>query len=108
MMNAAMKKPEEQFDEVFANIAKLYDHAENILKIAYHESIIDQDKFLNEIDDLVKQIEESANIIAEDFGTTVESGEEPTNAMKLRVSTALRKVLNSIDDYKKLVTMQPN
>ena len=108
MMNLAVKNPETQFDEVFTNIAKLYDHAENILKLAYDESVADQEKFLKEIEGLVAQIEESANIIAEDFSKTIGTGEDPTNAMRIRVSTALRKVLTSIDEYKKLANVQVN
>ncbi len=102
-MNAVQKSDTEQFDEVFNNIAKLYDHAENILKTAYHESITDHDQFVEEIEGLVKQIEESANTLAEDFSRVIESGKEPTNAMKVRVSSALRKVLLCIDEYRQRV-----
>lgn len=102
-MSAAIKNQEDQFDEVFGNIAKLYDHAENILKTAYHNSVENHEEFIEQIDGLVKQIEESANTIAEDFGKIIESGQEPTNAMKIRVSSALRKILLCIDDYRQRI-----
>ena len=100
-MGAAQKIDVEDFDEVFSNIAKLYDHAENIIKIAYDESVPDQEQFIHEIESLVAQIEESANILASDVSKVVETGQEPTSIMKMRVNTALRKILITIDEYRK-------
>ncbi len=100
MASNAVKNEETQFDEVYDQIVRLYDHAENILKLAYHESVTDHEQFLFEIDPLVKQIEESANQIAEDFSGLIERGEAPTNAMKVRVGAALRKVLLAIEEYR--------
>jgi DNA-binding ferritin-like protein len=102
---SALRKEQEQFDEVYDKIVKLYDHAENILRTATHESVGDREAFLAEIEPLVQQIEESANALAEDFSRIIESGEEPTNAMKMRVSSALRKILFSIEEYKNHVSM---
>ena len=104
-MEVSVKTIEEQFDEVYNGITKLYDHAENMLKAAYHESVTDHDAFLAEIDPLVRQIEETANIIAEDFSEVIEKGGEPTAAVKRRVSTALRKVLLSIEQFKERIKL---
>ncbi len=101
-MGAAPKILVEDFDEVFSNIAKLYDHAEDILKVAYHESVVDKEEFAVEVEALVSQIEESANVIAQDFEALVKSGTEPSNAMKVRVGTALKKMLVMVDTYKEL------
>jgi hypothetical protein len=100
MTNAALNQLESDFDLVFDKIASLYDHAENILKTAYHESVTDHEAFLAEIEPLVQQIEESANIIAEDFSSIIESGEDPTNAVKIRVNSALRKILLQIEEFR--------
>ena len=99
-MNDLTADPDKDFDLVYDKIASLYDHAENILKTAYHDSIRDHEKFLSDIEPLVQQIEESANTIASDFSDIIESGEEPTNAVKIRVNSSLRKILLQIDDFR--------
>lgn len=91
----------DEFDEVYNSITKLYDHAENLLNATYHEEVEDPEAFLAEIEPVVARIEESANIIAEDFAKIIEKGELPTNAMKRRVNSALRQVLTTIGEYKK-------
>jgi len=107
-MGTALKQQEAEFDEVFGNIAKLYDHAENIIKIAYDETIPDRDKFISEIEVLVAQIEDSANILAEDLSKVIESGTEPTNAINVRVNMAIRKILVTVDEYQKHIKLQGN
>ena len=102
-MGHALEKEVEQFDLVYDQIAKLYDHAENILGFANHESVEDHEAFVAEIEPLVAQIEESANILAEDFSRLIEKGETPTNAMRIRVSSALRRVLLAIEEYRTCV-----
>lgn len=99
-MSAAKKEIIDEFDIVYGNIVKLYDHAENILNATYHESVTDHEAFLAEIEPIVKQIEDTANAVAADFAFVIESGAEPTNAMKRRVNTALRKMLFTIEEYK--------
>lgn len=99
-MTATATQLEEDFDLVYDKIASLYDHAENILKTAYHDSIEDHEAFLAEIEPLVQQIEESANQIAEDFSNIIESGERPSNAVKIRVNSALRKILLQIEEFR--------
>lgn len=96
---SAVKKIDE-FDEVYANIVRLYDHAENLLNFTTHEDVQDHEAFLAEIEPVVKRIEESANTIADDFATIVERGELPNNAMKRRVSSAMRQVLLVINEYR--------
>jgi len=95
---------EEDFDAVYEKIAGLYDHAESILKTAYHGSVQDHEAFLAEIEPLVEQIEQSANIIADDFSAIIESGEEPSNAVKRRVNSSLRKILLQIENFRSRVT----
>lgn len=102
-MTGSAQQTEADFDLVYDKIAALYDHAENILKIAYHNSIVDHEAFLAEIEPIVQQIEESANIIAEDFSNIIESGESPTNAVKIRVNSALRKILLQIEEFRSKV-----
>jgi len=104
-MGAAQKVEVEDFDAVYGKIAKLYDHAENIIKIAYDETIADKEKFVQEIEGLVAQIEESANTIAQDFSEVIENASEPTNVMRVRVNAALRKVLVALEDCKKLANL---
>jgi hypothetical protein len=99
-MNQTANPLEEDFDLVYDKIASLYDHAENILKTAYHDSVTDHEAFLAEIEPLVQQIEESANVIAEDFSNIIESGERPTNAVKIRVNSALRRILLQIEEFR--------
>lgn len=98
-----MVQVEEDFDAVFEKIASLYDHAESILKTAYHDSVTDHEAFLAEIEPLVEQIEQSANLIAEDFSALIESGSEPSNAVKIRVNSALRKILLQIEEFRNRV-----
>lgn len=102
-MSAVRKDTVDEFDVVYDNIVKLYDHAENILNATYHESVEDHEAFLAEIEPIVKQIEDTANSVAADFTTIIENGSEPTNAMKRRVNTALRKMLSTIEEYKNSV-----
>lgn len=99
-MTESTTQQEADFDLVYDKIAALYDHAENILKIAYHDSITDHELFLREIEPLVQQIEESANTLAEDFSNVIESGESPTNAVKIRVGSSLRKILLQIEEFR--------
>jgi hypothetical protein len=99
-MSQTALQMEEDFDAVYNKIASLYDHAENILKAAYHESVTNHELFLAEIEPLVEQIEKSANTLAEDFSDIIESGKSPSNAMKIRVSSALRKILLQIEEFK--------
>ncbi|PIR32478.1 MAG: hypothetical protein COV36_04280 [Alphaproteobacteria bacterium CG11_big_fil_rev_8_21_14_0_20_44_7] len=103
-MAVAEKSDEQYFDEVYDNIARLYDHAENLLNSAYHEDVEDHEKFLAEIEPIIQQIENSANSIAEDFSTIIEKGELPTNAMKRRVNSSLRKILLAIQEYRASIT----
>jgi len=105
-MGAAQKINVADFDEVFNNIAKLYDHAEGIIKIAYDDAIVNKEHFLVGLEALVAQIEESANILAEDVSKVVETGMEPTNVMKMRVTNAMRKILNSVDEFRKYSNIQ--
>lgn len=92
---------EEEFDEVYNNIERLYEHAENILNSAHDESVENPEEFLAAIEPIVSQIEESANSISRDFAYVVENDEKPDNAMKRRVNSSLRKILISIEDFKK-------
>lgn len=103
VMGAAQKIEIQDFDEVFTNIAKLYDHAEDILKVAYHESVEDKEKFALQIEAIVSQIEESANTIAEDFSNLIESGKEPSNRIKQRVALSMKKILTTLDQYQEYV-----
>ena len=99
-MGAALKQTENEFDIVADKIAKLYDNAEKLLEVASHESVVEDDEFIARIEAVVNQIEESANTVSKDFADVVEKGQEPTNAMKRRVSSALRKILLAVEEFR--------
>jgi len=99
-MGAALKQQEQDFDAVADKIAKLYENAERLLEVATHESVVENEEFISRIETVVNQIEQSANTISQDFADVVEKGQEPTNAMKRRVSSALRKILLAVEEFR--------
>ena len=100
----ALAKTEENFfDDVYDNIAKLYTRAENLIAIVENSEVADHEAFLSIMEPLITQIEESTNQVAGDFAEIIESGELPTNAMKRRVNSALREILQSVEKYRKMV-----
>lgn len=102
-MAQAQEKQERYFDEVYDNISRLYARAENLLNVVETSNVSDIEKFLEIMEPLIEQIETSTNQVADDFADIIESGKLPTNAMKRRVNTALREILQKIEEYRKLV-----
>ena len=94
---------EEFFEEVYCNIENLYNRAGNLLAIVENSNVNDPEAFLAVMEPLITQIEDSTNQVAQDFAEIIEKGELPTNAMKRRVNTALREILQSVDKYRILV-----
>ena len=100
---AVAKTQENFFDDVFDNITKLYSRAENLISIVQNSKVNDHEKFMEIMEPLITQIEESTNQVASDFAEIIEKGELPTNAMKRRVNSSLRDILQSVEKYRKLV-----
>ena len=100
---ALAKKEENFFDEVYDNISKLYDRAENLLTIVQNSKVADHEAFLTIMEPLIAKIEDSTNQVAEDFAEIIETGKLPTNAMKRRVNSSLREILQSVEKYRTLV-----
>lgn len=96
----------DEFDDVYANIVRMYDHAENLLNATYHEDVEDHEAFMAEIEPIVTRIESSANIISQDLARLVEKNEAPDNAMKRRVNSALRQILLTIQEYRNSIKSQ--
>jgi hypothetical protein len=100
---ALAQKQEQYFDEVYENISRLYTRAENLLNVVESSNVANQEAFLQIMEPLIEQIEASTNIVAADFAEIIETGEMPTNAMKRRVNTALRDILQKVAEYRILV-----
>lgn len=101
---ALVKENEEQyFDEVYDNISNLYSRAENLLTIVEKSKVADPEKFLHLLEPLIAQIESSTNQVASDFAEIVEKGELPSNAMKRRVNSSFREILQKVEEYRKIV-----
>ena len=102
-MALAQKNDEQYFDEVYDNISNLYGRAEKLLSLVENSEVADAEGFYSIMEPLVRQIEESANQVSTDFAAIVESGELPTNAMKRRVNSSLRLVLQKVEEYREMV-----
>lgn len=104
MLTAEIEATDKEFDEVYDNISRLYDNAEKLLELADHKSLLENEDYLKiyllKVENIIGQIEASANSLSEDFAATVESGEAPSNAMKRRVNSSLRKILLAIEEFK--------
>lgn len=104
MITAVLEATDKEFDAVYDNISRLYDNAEKLLEMADHKALLENEEYLqaylSKVENIVTQIENSANSLSEDFAATVESGEAPSNAMKRRVNTSLRKILLAINDFR--------
>lgn len=102
-MALAKAQEEQYFDEVYDNISRLYSCAENLISVVEKSEVADSERFLEIMEPLILQIETSTNQVASDFAEIVEKGELPSNAMKRRVNTSLREILQKVAEYRTMV-----
>lgn len=86
--------------KTYQDIIKLYDYAEMLVDSA-HKNSKNPEKDLEIIQPLIEQIEETAEILAEAYITSVETGHRPTGGMKEKAENSIKKVYLALNKVKK-------
>ena len=86
-------------NKTYQDIIKLYDYAEMLVDSANKKA--NPQKDLEIIQPLIKQIEETAEVLAEAYITSVETGTKPTGEMKERAENSIKKIYVALNHVKK-------
>lgn len=96
-MSATVEKHEQQYNE----IVKLYDIADKIVGTVEHPKINEPETQLKVVEPLVMQIEETADVLTEEYINVLKTDGVPAPQTRSRVETALRKMHAAIYEYNK-------
>ena len=87
----------------FAEIAELYNHAEELLSTVESSFVAEPEKQFEIVEPLVTQLGDSADILAEIFSDTVRNPETPQAPARRKAEMALRKLFVALEHYAKQV-----
>lgn len=96
MDSAQAKKLEESYNQVIA----MYDMADELVSTVTKSPRELQEAHFRLVNPLVLQLEESADVLTEEFICLAEGKDAPGNH-RSRIETAFRKVYAAMDDYQK-------
>ncbi|MDB2414578.1 hypothetical protein N9W34_02275 [Rickettsiales bacterium] len=98
-----MNEPDttEKHEKTYNAIVKFYDFAEALVDSVEHEAIEDPLSQLEFIEPLVDDIEESTDILTEEYRNFVRTGKKPGMFARKRIEKSLGKIYAAINLCKK-------
>jgi hypothetical protein len=92
----------EQHEETYGRIVRFYDFAEELINTVEHEAVSDPENQLAFIEPLVHQLEDAADVLAEEYRNLVRNGTKPNRNSRQRIEKALAQIYTVMDTCKRV------
>ena len=91
----------QKHEETYNAIISFYNLAENLIDSVESQDVTDHVSQLDFIEPIVKQLEESTDILSEEYRNFVETGKKPSFLVKKKIENAIKNLNNSLEICKK-------
>ena len=95
------------YEDNFKKIVGLYDVAEELLLTVESQREVNPEAYLEFIEPIVETIEESADVLSTEYAYLAQGSQGKKKINRKIVESALRKIYQSVDDYKERLTKIP-
>lgn len=96
MTTGLSKIQQEQF---YGEIVRIYDLAEGLLDAIEHQDVKNPEDQVRLAEPVVRQVEESVEVLAETYLNFVENGEAANDSQMRKVESAIRKIFVAISEF---------